>query len=235
MRLPAAFIALLLDSRRPWPLAEKACFIAYAGFEEKIAHLDLDVCPGGPMEAEEGFCRIALEGDAVLVYTSATPRPSPAWRAWTAGSSTTSRAASASATTSPDKESARMELAAARGKGRRAAQGPRRDPRGGGILAGGLVLAALLAPARRFRLFPRRRRGLHARRAAGVPRPARRSAGRACRPIRNPSRRCWPGRRGAPRRDLGPGETGAAGPSGNRYGHPAGRACFAVAGPARAA
>jgi len=26
-------------------------------------------------------------------------------------------------------------------------------------------------------------------------------------------------------------ETGAAGPGGNRYGHPAGRACFAVAGP----
>jgi nicotinamide-nucleotide amidase len=25
-------------------------------------------------------------------------------------------------------------------------------------------------------------------------------------------------------------ETGAAGPGGNRYGHPAGRACFAVAG-----
>jgi PncC family amidohydrolase len=30
----------------------------------------------------------------------------------------------------------------------------------------------------------------------------------------------------------GLGETGAAGPSGNRYGHPAGHACLAVAGPA---
>lgn len=30
----------------------------------------------------------------------------------------------------------------------------------------------------------------------------------------------------------GLGETGAAGPAGNRYGHPAGRACLAVAGPA---
>ena len=29
----------------------------------------------------------------------------------------------------------------------------------------------------------------------------------------------------------GIGETGAAGPTGNRYGHPAGRACLAVAGP----
>jgi len=30
----------------------------------------------------------------------------------------------------------------------------------------------------------------------------------------------------------GLGETGAAGPTGNRYGHPAGRACLALAGPA---
>jgi nicotinamide-nucleotide amidase len=30
----------------------------------------------------------------------------------------------------------------------------------------------------------------------------------------------------------GLGETGAAGPTGNRYGHPAGRGCVAVAGPA---
>jgi nicotinamide-nucleotide amidase len=40
---------------------------------------------------------------------------------------------------------------------------------------------------------------------------------------------------GAARDKLGAtwgiGETGAAGPSGNRYGHPAGRACLAVAGP----
>ena len=41
---------------------------------------------------------------------------------------------------------------------------------------------------------------------------------------------------GAARDGLGAtwglGETGAAGPTGNRYGHPAGRACLAVAGPA---
>lgn len=30
----------------------------------------------------------------------------------------------------------------------------------------------------------------------------------------------------------GLGETGAAGPAGNRYGHPAGRACLAIVGPA---
>ena len=50
-------------------LAEKACFLSYSGFEEKIAHLDLDICPGTQMKPEEGFCRIGLNGSAVLVYT----------------------------------------------------------------------------------------------------------------------------------------------------------------------
>jgi hypothetical protein len=49
-------------------LAERACFISYAGFEEKIPHLDLDACPPGMASAEEGFCRIALAGADVLVY-----------------------------------------------------------------------------------------------------------------------------------------------------------------------
>jgi hypothetical protein len=49
--------------------AEKACFISYEGFEEKVAHLDLDTCPGGHTKPDEGFCRIALDGSAVLVYT----------------------------------------------------------------------------------------------------------------------------------------------------------------------
>ena len=49
--------------------AERACFIAYAGFEEKIPHMDLDLCPGGQVTPEQGFCRIALTGSAVVVYT----------------------------------------------------------------------------------------------------------------------------------------------------------------------
>jgi hypothetical protein len=49
--------------------AEQACFIAYAGFEEKIPHMDLDLCPGGQVKPEQGFCRIALTGSAVVVYT----------------------------------------------------------------------------------------------------------------------------------------------------------------------
>ena len=49
-------------------LAEKACFISYAGFEERVPHLDLDLCPGHQVKPEEGFCRIALSGSTVHVY-----------------------------------------------------------------------------------------------------------------------------------------------------------------------
>jgi hypothetical protein len=49
-------------------LAERACFISYAGFEERVPHLDLDTCPGHEVKPEEGFCRIALNGDTVHVY-----------------------------------------------------------------------------------------------------------------------------------------------------------------------
>jgi hypothetical protein len=48
--------------------AEQACFIAYSGFEEKVPHLDLDLCPGGQVTPEQGFCRIALSDSAVVVY-----------------------------------------------------------------------------------------------------------------------------------------------------------------------
>lgn len=49
-------------------MAEQACFVSYAGFEEKIPHLDLDACPAGGAKPEEGFCRIALAGAEVLIY-----------------------------------------------------------------------------------------------------------------------------------------------------------------------
>ena len=63
---PAALLALAAPTAVS---AEKACFIAYGGFEEKIAHLDIEICPGAQMKAEEGFCRIGLDGTAVLIYT----------------------------------------------------------------------------------------------------------------------------------------------------------------------
>jgi hypothetical protein len=70
MRSRAAILAALLGVAAPAAAAaEKACFISYSGFEEKVAHLDIDTCPGAAVKPEEGFCRIALDGSAVLVYT----------------------------------------------------------------------------------------------------------------------------------------------------------------------
>ena len=68
MRAAAAAFASLLGFAAP-ALAEKACFISYGGFEEKVPHLDIETCPGQRMKPEEGFCRIGLDGSAVLVYT----------------------------------------------------------------------------------------------------------------------------------------------------------------------
>ena len=69
MRPAAAALAVPLGLAAPAAMAEKACFISYSGFEQKIAHLDMDTCPGQRMKPEEGFCRIGLDGSAVLVYT----------------------------------------------------------------------------------------------------------------------------------------------------------------------
>ena len=68
-RRTATLAALLASAAPAAALAEKACFVSYSGFEEKIAHLDIDVCPGQRMKPEDGFCRIGLDGSAVLVYT----------------------------------------------------------------------------------------------------------------------------------------------------------------------
>ena len=68
MRRTAVFAAFL-GCAASAASAEKACFISYEGFEEKVAHLDIEICPGGQVKAEEGFCRVALDGAAVLVYT----------------------------------------------------------------------------------------------------------------------------------------------------------------------
>jgi hypothetical protein len=64
MRVLVALLLLLAGAAR----AEKACFLSYAGFEEKVPHLDLDACPGGAAKPEEAFCRIALAGADVLIY-----------------------------------------------------------------------------------------------------------------------------------------------------------------------
>lgn len=73
MRLFLALLLLAAGAAR----AEKACFISYEGFEEKVPHLDLDLCPGGAVRPEEGFCRIALSGADVLVYEFRHGDPEP--------------------------------------------------------------------------------------------------------------------------------------------------------------
>ena len=58
-------------------LAEKACFLSYASFEEKVPHADIDVCPGHQVSADEAFCRIALQGHEVLIYMFRHGDPEP--------------------------------------------------------------------------------------------------------------------------------------------------------------
>jgi hypothetical protein len=44
------------------------CWLPYAGFEERVPHLDLDRCPGDDPKPAEGFCRIAIQGNDVFIY-----------------------------------------------------------------------------------------------------------------------------------------------------------------------
>lgn len=67
MRLAAALAASVALAAPA--SAQKACFISYGGFEEKVPHLDIEVCPGAQVKPEEGFCRIGLDGGVVLIYT----------------------------------------------------------------------------------------------------------------------------------------------------------------------
>lgn len=64
-RLAALSLAIL-------PLAAEAqqvqCWLPYAGFEEKVPHLDLARCPGDDPAPADGHCRIILDGSDVIVY-----------------------------------------------------------------------------------------------------------------------------------------------------------------------
>jgi hypothetical protein len=64
MRMLIALMLLLAGAAR----AEKACFLSCEGFEERVPHLDIDICPGSTAKPEEAFCRIALSGADVLIY-----------------------------------------------------------------------------------------------------------------------------------------------------------------------
>jgi hypothetical protein len=60
-------IVLLLGAAAP-ALAEKACFLSYTEFEERVPHFDIDRCPGQQVAPDEAFCRLALHGHEVLIY-----------------------------------------------------------------------------------------------------------------------------------------------------------------------
>jgi len=46
--------------------AEPLCWVSYEDFEEHVPHVDLRQCPEGRIE--NGFCRLAVDGDKVHVY-----------------------------------------------------------------------------------------------------------------------------------------------------------------------
>jgi hypothetical protein len=69
-------LAALLAAPAP-ALAEQACFFSYATFEEKVTHADIDTCPGHQVKPEEAFCRIALQGEDVLIYLFRHGDPEP--------------------------------------------------------------------------------------------------------------------------------------------------------------
>ncbi len=48
--------------------AGEFCFVPYSEFEDAVPHVDIATCPGAEMEAEAGFCRLAITGNVVHVY-----------------------------------------------------------------------------------------------------------------------------------------------------------------------
>ena len=46
----------------------KNCAIDYATFEDEVHHFDLEVCPAGFPDEDQGFCRGTLIGDDMHVY-----------------------------------------------------------------------------------------------------------------------------------------------------------------------
>ncbi len=76
-RFAAAGLAACLALFAAPAAAEKACFLSYSGFEERVPHLDIDTCPGHQVTPEQGFCRIALQGHEVLIYLFRHGEPEP--------------------------------------------------------------------------------------------------------------------------------------------------------------
>ncbi len=44
------------------------CWVPYAGFEERVPHLDIMRCPGDDPAPGDGHCRLVLQGGEVFIY-----------------------------------------------------------------------------------------------------------------------------------------------------------------------
>ena len=96
---------------------------------------------------------------------------------------------------------------------------------------GGLISCGPAGGAGRVGVFHRRRRGLHPQGARGAARAAPRGPSGDAREHRGLCVLCASAIRARLGTTWGLGETGATGPSGNRYGDAPGHSCIAVAGP----
>lgn len=68
MRRRLAALLALAPLAAPAQAPQAQCWISYGGFEERVPHLDLERCPGNDPRPEEGFCRVALQENSILVY-----------------------------------------------------------------------------------------------------------------------------------------------------------------------
>ncbi|MCW8085508.1 hypothetical protein [Sabulicella glaciei] len=68
MKRVLAFLLALAPLAAAAQAPQARCWIDYAGFEERVPHLDIERCPGNDPTPEQGFCRIALQENSVLIY-----------------------------------------------------------------------------------------------------------------------------------------------------------------------
>ena len=48
---------------------EELCYVPYEEFELAVPHVDTMVCPQGGLSISDYFCRIAIDGETLTLYT----------------------------------------------------------------------------------------------------------------------------------------------------------------------
>ena len=61
-------IALFCLSAFPNLALAADCAVPYSEFEANIPHIDMADCPANQPNADDGFCRLVLDGDYAYVY-----------------------------------------------------------------------------------------------------------------------------------------------------------------------